>query len=365
MAQPQACSALGGKNCGFIEDILTKSFGTSWERFTLSGIIPGTMFANAIFRWTDPATWPWIFYVWLAMILAGWSVSLWRWLKRKRAAGWPIAYGRIESAEVTKASFSLTANRGRYVAQLGYAYSIAGNVYSGVYKREFSIEPAAEDFVRDLKGKAIAVRYSPAQPSQSIVLEPDIEAVLQNRPPSDDRESVTSMAMPEWLRPFIRVFVWLSAIGLVISLWVHIGALMGRTVSPAFWVLHVGIFVVWFPSVLVAQRLVGSTRRQDFWKVVLKGAPGWMRYMVYAFLVYAFVNFMIFMAQAGGRHDTPSAVEWRGFSGHWMAFYSAAFAILYSAANMMDSSPRCTNGHPASPSELYCTQCGQPVVRTR
>jgi hypothetical protein len=205
------------------------------------------MLASEQFRWTDPTTWPWIIYLWLALLVGGWLLSSWRWLKRRRATGWPIADGRIESIEVTKPNFSFTTKRGYYVAQLGYSYSVAGTIHSGLYKREFPTQPAADDFVHDLKGKAVAVRYSPSKPSQSMLLEPDIEAVLQNRPPSSD-ESVTRTAIPEWLRPFIWVFVWLSAIGLVVSIWVHIGALMGRGIPSVFWVLHVGIFVVWFPA---------------------------------------------------------------------------------------------------------------------
>lgn len=85
----------------------------------------GTIISGAPFRWTDPATWPWMFYVWLAFILAGWSVPAWRWLQRKRAVGWPAADGRIESVEVSKPSFSFTTKRGYYLAELGYSYSVA------------------------------------------------------------------------------------------------------------------------------------------------------------------------------------------------------------------------------------------------
>ena len=322
---------------------------------------------NGLIRWTDPTTWPWIIYLWLALLVGGWLLSAWRWLKRRRAAGWPIADGRIESTEVTKPNFSFTTKRGYYVAQLGYSYSVAGSIHSGLYRREFPTQPAADDFVRYLRGKAVAVRCSSSKPSLSMVLETDIEAVLQNRPPSSGDELVTRTAIPEWLRPFIWAFVWLSAIGLLVSLWVHVGAVMGRTVPSAFWVLHVGILVVWFPAVLVAQRLVGNANRKDSWKVVLKGAPDWMRYMVYVFSAYEFVNFMISMGQAssGGRDTTTSAADWRGFSGLWMVFYSAALAILYSAAKTMESSPRCANGHFASPNAIYCTRCGQPVIRVR
>jgi hypothetical protein len=88
---------------------------------------------------------------------------------------------------------------------------------------------------------------------------------------------------------------------------------------------------------------------------------------VYVFSAYEFVNFLISMGQApsGGRHTATSVADWRGFSGLWMVFYSAALAILYSAAKMMDSTPRCANGHLASPNAIYCARCGQPVMRVR
>jgi len=89
-----------------------------------------TMLAAAPFRWTDPATWPWMFYVWLAFIFAGWSFPAWRWLRRKRAAGWPVADGRIESVKVSNRRLSFTVNRSYYFAELGYSYSVAGALNS-------------------------------------------------------------------------------------------------------------------------------------------------------------------------------------------------------------------------------------------
>jgi hypothetical protein len=177
-----------------------------------------------------------------------------------------------------------------------------------------------------------------------------------------------SVAPIRWIRRFLWFFVCLSAIGLVVSLWIHLGAVMGRRVAPeAFlWMLSVGIFIVWLPTVLVAQRLVGSTNRKDFWKVILKGSPDWMRYMVYGFLGYAMLNFLLFMTKApSGGSGNPPAVVWRGASGHWMAFYSAALAILYAAARTEDRSLRCANGHVASPNATYCMRYGQPVLRVR
>jgi hypothetical protein len=311
-----------------------------------------------------------MFYVWAALVLVGWAKPAWNWFRRKRAAGWPLAEGRIESVEITKPRFSFTTRRGYYVAELGYSYSVAGTHYSRRYNRELPTEYEAEEFVRDLQGKPVAVHCNPATPSSSALLNPDINTLLQNRapaPPSDS--SVPTNSVTDWIRPYLWLFVSLSAIGLVVSLWVHLGAVTGRRVAPEafFWVLHIGIFVVWFPAVFVAQRLVGNLSQRDLWKVVLKDSPDWMRYMVYGFFAYAFVNFMFFMTKApsGSNGANPPAEVWRGFSGHWMAFYSAALAILYSAARTEDTSLRCTNGHLASSGAAYCTRCGQPVLRVR
>ena len=324
------------------------------------------MFADAPFRWIDPKTWPWMFYVWAAFVVAGWSVPVWRWLQRRRASSWPSADGRIESVEVTKPLFSVSSRRGHYVAELGYSYSVAGTPYRGRYKKDFPTEPEADEFIRDLKTKPVEVHYSPSKPASSALLPLDIEPLLQNRAPAPLVSSAAN-SVPDWIRPFLWFFVCLSAVGLVVSLWVHLGAVMGRRVAPEafFWILHVGIFVVWFPAIFVAQRLVGNVNRKDLWKVVLKDSPDWMRYMVYGFFGYAAVNFLFFMTKApsGGGGASPPAVVWRGFSGHWMAFYSAALAILYSAARTENTNLRCANGHLASETAIYCPQCGQPVTR--
>src|SRR5438874_12591567 len=162
------------------------------------------MNSGTAFRWTDPTTWPWMIRVWLAIMAAGWAAPAWAKFRRIRAAGWPMAEGRIESVDVDKPFFSLSTRRGYYVAELGYSYSVAGNGYSGRYRRDLPTEDEADEFGRDLEGKPVTVHYS---------------------------------------RPFLWFFMLLSAFGLILSLWVHLGAVMGRRVAPAafFWGLHIGI----------------------------------------------------------------------------------------------------------------------------
>lgn len=133
-------------------------------------------------------------------------------------------------------------------------------------------------------------------------------------------------------------FLALAAVGLVLSLVAHGCAWLGepQPLGMATWGLHLGVFVVWLPALLASGQMVRGARREDAWRVALRGCPRWMRWMTTAFFVYAFVNFMLnfgVMAPAGKQPeggDMPPAV-FRMFSGHWMAFYSAALAMLYSS----------------------------------
>ena len=169
------------------------------------------------------------------------------------------------------------------------------------------------------------------------------------------------------IQPFLLPLVGLSSLGLVLSLIVHMCSLLGfpSPLGEQAWILHVGIFVVWFPAVIVMQALTKEFKQKDLWRAALRGCPSLMRRMTYGFGAYALINFAIFLMLVSG-HDrsaeTPAAI-FRGFSGHWMAFYSAALAILYSAlhAEERDDRRRCLAGHRVSPTANYCEECGQPV----
>jgi hypothetical protein len=312
-------------------------------------------------------------YVWIALIALGQVKPLWKWIQRNRAKSWPLTSGAIEFATVDEVKGGLFSSHsfGRsssHVAEINYAYSVGGIGATGIYKRDFATEDEAWDFVRDLKGKPVAIHYNPDKPSVSALSEHSLETALQNRAP---KSATYRPTLPNRIDPLLARFLWvfvaLSAIGLVVSLYVHLGAVRGQRVAPElfFWALHIGIFVVRFPAIYVAKQRIGNLQRKDFWKVVLQGSPDWMRYMVYGFFGYALLNFAYFLLQVptgSSGADTPTIV-WRGFSGHWMAFYSAALAILYTAANSDETFRKCLNGHPLSPGTSFCERCGQPVIR--
>jgi len=331
------------------------------------------LLANPV-RWTDPRTWPWMVYVWLAFLAFGWLKWLWRRMQRNRAESWLIATGQIEFASIAEAKsrFFSSASRGNsptIVVELGYSYSVAESVEGGIYKRDFAADEEALEFQRDLKGRRVAVHYNPTKPSKSTLSESSIETLLQTRAPKTASELILSIPQSPVsiiVRQFLWVFIALSFVGLILSFWVHFGAVMGRRVAPEsfFWLLHIGIFVVWFPAVLIAKQRVGNLNRKDFWKVCLSDLPDWVRYLLYGFFAYAFINFTYFFVEAPTGHTSPGdtpAIVWRGFSGHWMLFYFAALAILYSATKD-NLGARCLNGHPVPPDANFCAQCGQTMM---
>jgi len=234
-------------------------------------------------RWTDPRTWPWMVYVWLAFLAFGWLKWLWRWMHRIRTEIWPVTTGQIESTLIVdrKSTFFSSTPRGNSPAilvELGYSYSVAGNVEGGIYKRDFATDEEALEFQRDLKGRSVAVHYNPSNPSSSTLSESSIETLLQTRPSRAIGEltlSIPKEPLPTIVSRFLWVFVVLSCVGLALSIWVHLGAVLGRRVAPEpfFWLLHVGIFIVWIPAVLVAKQRVGNLNRKDFWKVCLSDVP--------------------------------------------------------------------------------------------
>ena len=326
------------------EGVLVMVFFDSEFPRAMDASSSGCLFAliDAPFRWTEPSTWPWIVYVWLAFLLIGWLKPLWQWLQREQAKSWPTATGHIDSAYIAepKRFLGLTLQSSRsqtYNAILDYSYTLSGETFHGQYKRSCGSEGEVQEFLRDLAGQTVPVQYNSNRPARSALLEATVETLLRNRPPLPDSGLGDSWnePLPNWLKPLVGLFAFLSLIGLVLSIWVHVGALLGRKVAPEyfFWGLHVGIFVVFFPAILVAQKRVGSTSRRDFWKVVTKGSPDGLRYLLYFFFAYAFVNFFIFFLRAptGKYPDGPPALVWRGFSGHWMVFYCASFVILSSA----------------------------------
>ena len=133
-------------------------------------------------------------------------------------------------------------------------------------------------------------------------------------------------------------FLLVAAAGFLLSFTAHVLALFGKAMPGGglVWMLHVGIFVVWFSAILFSKRKLQNVPSQKQMNALLGDCPLWMRRAVKILFAYAIVNFFLFMASTMG-HPRPTGTAppavIRGFSGHWMIFYGVAFVTFYSAIN--------------------------------
>jgi hypothetical protein len=162
----------------------------------------------------------------------------------------------------------------------------------------------------------------------------------------------------------IYLFLLLSAMGFIAVAAVHVASLFGATFlfEHSLKFLGPAIFVVWLPTVFVANRLCRDFKQKDFWRAALRGCPEWMRRGVWIIFGYAWVGFFALPLLYGGGMESV-ANKARSMSAGLLTFYWIAGSVLYSAtrAEKLDESRRCLNGHRISPSAKYCEECGAPA----
>jgi len=162
-----------------------------------------------------------------------------------------------------------------------------------------------------------------------------------------------------------RIIAPVAAIGFFATLACHVGLWFGIDLTNGYWtVLFVGIFLVWFPTVLTMRKLGPAMQRMDGWKIALQGAPDWMRYLLYAVFAYGIGNFFLgFFGVFGIEGDN----FWRIGSSHAMIFYAAAWGVATAtnAREDQDIDWKCERGHEMSPTAKYCEECGAPARKGR
>ena len=164
-----------------------------------------------------------------------------------------------------------------------------------------------------------------------------------------------------------KYIFYVAVTGWTLGLIVHFASLFDIDITdqaPYVWVLHLGIFVVWIPTVLYLKNneelktfkesgMLNQMNPFGFYKIVFKQTPTWLAVLAVGGIFYTFANFMLFMGTQIGTPDIEGghyilhnhgeliktiteqeyhhykANEVRGFSGHWIAFYGMATAILY------------------------------------
>ena len=166
----------------------------------------------------------------------------------------------------------------------------------------------------------------------------------------------------------MRKFLFYFAVtGWTLGLIVHLVSLLGIDVTekiPFIWILHIGIFVVWLPTILNLRKneklkefsqsgLLTRMNPLVFFKMIFQNTPTWLTLIAISGFLYAIVNFMLFMTSQLGVPDVKDgqyilqnhgqliktlteqeyhhykANQLRGFSGHWIAFYGIAMVVLF------------------------------------
>jgi hypothetical protein len=153
---------------------------------------------------------------------------------------------------------------------------------------------------------------------------------------SMDRRFQPAARLKFSMNDVLLLFNELSVVGLFLSFVVHLLGLMGR--KPPFgyfaFILQLGAFVSGVAAAF-ALFLLYASRGESFWKEAFRACPKWMKWMTAFLAGYAVFNFIVFvnlLGTIGGRRpDEITSIVFRGASGEWMAFYSAAFLVFFSA----------------------------------
>jgi len=172
---------------------------------------------------------------------------------------------------------------------------------------------------------------------------------------------------------------WLSLAAWFVALVVHVWVVLHWPVPSAL-VQHLhrvqvgmtaGIFVVWWPTAWVAQRMTerhGGSAGQGVvpfsWTEALQGCPPWMRNTAYGLFIYMFINFFLSFGMGIAGTGTGDALgRMRMLSGLWLLFYGLAFAMMYSTLRTPSllGQRNCHAGHAVRRGAHFCEQCGQPM----
>ena len=168
----------------------------------------------------------------------------------------------------------------------------------------------------------------------------------------------------------MKSFLFYFAVtGWSLGIIVHSLALTGIDATskiPFVWLLHLGIFVVWLPAVLKMGTNPGADHNNPItsFKAIFKHTPPWISTIAIGGFYYAIINFVLFLTSQEGSPDIVDgqyvlrdhgqvlrsltreeyqfllANQVRGFSGHWIAFYGLAAAVLYPFGGQTDEAPK-------------------------
>ncbi len=153
--------------------------------------------------------------------------------------------------------------------------------------------------------------------------------------------------------------------GFAVSVGIHVRSLFGQPLrSITLMAFHAGIFLLALPSIWIIRLFQKEQNTIVHVRRYYKGCPPWMRKAVIGVFVYFLLVMFVFWLKTHGSGGNTELKEWAPqdvavfFSSGWMSFYSALFAIYFSALKTIPWPRRCPNGHKVAPGRGYCEECG-------
>lgn len=117
----------------------------------------------------------------------------------------------------------------------------------------------------------------------------------------------------------------LSGIGVLLCLSFYLLGVTGIYLFPPekMMVLFGGLFVVWFPTVILMNRLTRDFKQKDLWKAALRGCPAWMRTTLWVVVGCVFVVFFLPLLSKKSPGDSPQI-----FVLFPVTFYAVSFCAM-------------------------------------
>jgi hypothetical protein len=289
--------------------------------------------------------------------------AIWAGLKKWREQGLqirPTVSGYVSETTVGKAEGLRFDSNKHWEVALHYQYSVEGKEYVGVCRRGFEGEVAAWEFADAVDEQTVQVHYRREKPSTSGLVDSELQTLVESSS-SHTKPLAFAGAAIEPLFPY-RIY-WLvplmvvALVGFLLSLFVYIESWMGKIFGLGIFSLHVFMFLVFAPAVLIVVSIGKKTgNTKNIWKDIFGGLPPWVKYCAYGLFGLAMITSIL-----SGSHAKPVTL---GFASAWMIFYGLSFSIYWSAYNLkVQVLQACSKGHLNSKRSMNCADCGRPLWR--
>ena len=219
---------------------------------------------------------------------------LWNLLKRKFIAykvhSWTAIPATIDIVTVvereeqeSRSRFSFYQSTSvYYVAVLTYFYRLP-ELETGEYERKFDLDTAAQHWADQFKGRQVMVQVNPKDPSESYLLDDEVEraASLPKLSDEDVLKLVKAPKLSQSLRFTCMIVQMLSMLGLAVSL-VMVGAILaGLPVQQQIpvWPADILIGILAATTWIVCYRADVDSYK-SFWSGYTLWCPEWMRWSV-------------------------------------------------------------------------------------